>query len=78
MGHILIDTCSFWVINQSSCKMSLTKIDFTKVLNDDQIYDQLMSNYDQLGSDWIAHQRNCMNNIYKAIKDHYKLSLIHI
>ena len=51
MGHILIDTCSFWVINQPFCNMSLTKIDFTKVFNDDQIYDQLMSNYDQLGSE---------------------------
>ena len=56
--------------------MSLTKIDFTKVFNDDQIYDQLMSNYDQLGSDWIAHQWNWMNNIYKAFKDHYKYLII--
>ena len=56
--------------------MSLTKVDFTKVLNDDQIYDQLMSNYDQLGSDWIAHQWNWMNNIYKAFKDHYKYLII--
>ena len=67
MGHILIDTCSFWVINLSYYyNMSLTKVDFTKVLNDDQIYDQLMSNYDQLGSDWIAD-----------LIDH-NLSLIHI
>ena len=56
--------------------MSLTKVDFTKVLNDDQIYEQLMSNYDQLGSDWIAHQWNWMNNIYKAFKDHYKYLII--
>ena len=56
--------------------MTLTKVDFTKVFNDDQIYDQLMSNYDQLGSDWIAHQWNWMNNIYKAFKDHYKYLII--
>ena len=76
MGHILIDSCSFWVINQLFCNMTSTKIDFTKVFNDDQIYDQLMSNYEQLGSDWIAHQWNWMNNIYKAFKDHYKYLII--
>ena len=56
--------------------MSLRQIDFTKVLNDDQVYDHMMASYDQLGKDWIVHQWNWMNNTYAAFKDHYKYLII--
>ena len=56
--------------------MSLRQIDFSKVLNDDQVYDHMMDNYDQLGRDWIVHQWNWMNNTYAAFKDHYKYLII--
>ena len=56
--------------------MSLSQIDFSKVLNDDQVYDLVMANYDQLGKDWIVHQWNWLNAIYKAFKDHYKYLIV--
>jgi len=52
--------------------MSLRQVDFSKVLNDDQVYDHMMKNYDQLGRGWIVHQWSWMNNVYQAFKDHYK------
>ena len=56
--------------------MSLRQIDFSKVLNDDQVYDHMMASYDQLGRDWIVHQWNWMNNTYAAFKDHYKYLIV--
>jgi len=56
--------------------MNLQQIDFSKVLNDTQVYDHMMNNYDQLGRDWIVHQWNWMNNVYKAFEDHYKYLII--
>lgn len=56
--------------------MSLQQVDFTKVLNDDQVYDHVMKSYDQLGRDWIFHQWNWMNNVYKAFHDHYKYLIV--
>ena len=56
--------------------MSLKKIDFSKVLNDDQVYDHMMKSYDQLGRDWIVHQWSWMNNVYQAFKDHYKYLIV--
>ena len=56
--------------------MSLRKIDFSKVLDDDQVYDHMMRSYDQLGRDWIVHQWNWMNNVYQAFKDHYKYLIV--
>mgnify|MGYP005993507981 CR=1 FL=1 len=56
--------------------MSLRQVDFTKVLNDDQVYDHMMRSYDQLGRDWIVHQWNWMNNVYKAFNDHYKYLIV--
>ena len=56
--------------------MSLQQIDFTKVINDDQVYEHVMANYDQLGKDWIAHQWKWMNAVYQAFKDHYKYLII--
>ena len=57
--------------------MSLKQqVDFSKVLNDDQVFDHMMSNYDQLGRDWIVHQWSWMNNVYQAFKDHYKYLIV--
>ena len=56
--------------------MNLQQIDFSKVLNDEQVYDHMMSNYDQLGKDWINHQWRWMNAVYSAFKDHYKYMII--
>ena len=56
--------------------MSLQQIDFTKVINDEQVYEHVMANYDQLGKDWIAHQWKWMNATYQAFKDHYKYMII--
>jgi hypothetical protein len=56
--------------------MNLTQIDFSKVLTDDQVYDHVMANYDQLGRDWIVHQWNWFNNVYQAFNDHYKYLIV--
>ena len=56
--------------------MSLRQVDFTKVLNDDQVYDHMMNSYDQLGRDWIVHQWSWMNNVYQAFNDHYKYLIV--
>ena len=56
--------------------MSLRQIDFTKVLNDDQVYDHMMRSYDQVGRDWIVHQWSWMNNVYQAFNDHYKYLIV--
>jgi predicted transcriptional regulator len=56
--------------------MILNQIDLSKVLNDDQVYDHIMANYDQLGRDWIVHQWNWMNNVYKPFHDHYKYLIV--
>ena len=56
--------------------MSLKQIDFTKVLNDEQVYDHMMANYNELGTNWIEHQWRWMNAVYQAFKDHYKYMII--
>ena len=56
--------------------MSLQQVDFSKVLNDDQVYDHMMRSYDQLGRDWIVHQWSRMNNVYRAFSDHYKYLIV--
>ena len=56
--------------------MALQQIDFSKVINDEQVYDHMMANYDQLGKDWIHHQWKWMNAVYSAFKDHYKYMII--
>ena len=76
MGHYLVDTCSFWVSYLFFTTMSLRQIDFTKVLNDDQVYDHMMRSYDQVGRDWIVHQWSWMNNVYQAFNDHYKYLIV--
>ena len=37
--------------------MAIQQIDFTKVVDDDQVYNHMMANYDQLGKDWIGIKR---------------------
>ena len=76
MGHYLVDTCSFWVSYLIFTTMSLRQIDFSKVLNDDQVYDHMMKSYDQVGRDWIVHQWSWMNNVYQAFNDHYKYLIV--
>ena len=76
MGHIKVDTCSFWVSYLIITTMSLRQIDFSRVLTDDQVYDHMMNSYDRLGRDWIVHQWSWMNNVYKAFKDHYKYMIV--
>ena len=56
--------------------MRLNQVNFSKVLNEDQGYDHMMANDDLLGREWIVHQWNWMNNIYKAFNDHYKYLII--
>ena len=56
--------------------MNLREIDFSRVLNDDQVYDHIMSDYDKLGRDWIVHQWSWMNNVYRAFNDHYKYLIV--
>ena len=47
--------------------MAIQQIDFTKVVDDDQVYNHMMANYDQLGKDWIGHQWKWMNAVYQAV-----------
>ena len=56
--------------------MNLREIDFSRVLNDDQVYDHIMADYDKLGRDWIVHQWSWMNNVYRAFNDHYKYLIV--
>ena len=56
--------------------MTIQQIDFSKVLNDEQVYDNMMANYDYLGKDWINHQWRWMNTVYSAFNDHYKYMII--
>ena len=56
--------------------MSIQEIDFSKTLNDEQVFETIMSNYSNFSKDWIIHQWNWMNNVYWAFKDHYKYMII--
>ena len=56
--------------------MNTNKIDFSKTLTDEQVYESIMMNYSNLSKDWIAHQWNWMNNVYWAFNDHYKYMIV--
>jgi len=56
--------------------MILKQIDFSKVLKDDQVYNNILASYDYLGKDWIVHQWNWMNAVYSPFKDHYKYLIL--
>ena len=54
----------------------MQEIDFSKTLNDDQVYNTIMGNYSHLSKDWIFHQWNWMNNVYWSFNDHYKYMIV--
>ncbi len=56
--------------------MSLQEVDFSKTLNDNQVYEAIMGNYSDLSKDWISHQWNWMNNVYWSFNDHYKYMIV--
>ena len=56
--------------------MSIQEVDFSKTLSDDQVYESIMSHYSTLSKDWISHQWNWMNNVYRPFNDHYKYLII--
>ena len=56
--------------------MNLQEIDFSKTLEDEQVYSSIMSNYSDLSKEWIIHQWNWMNNVYSPFKDHYKYMIV--
>ena len=56
--------------------MALQEIDFSKTLEDEQVYSSIMSNYSDLSKDWIFHQWNWMNSVYSPFKDHYKYMIV--
>ena len=56
--------------------MNLQEIDFSKTLEDEQVYSSIMNNYSDLSKDWIFHQWNWMNNVYSPFKDHYKYMIV--
>tara|TARA_B100000029_G_scaffold194866_1_gene192903 strand:- start:166 stop:1146 length:981 start_codon:yes stop_codon:yes gene_type:complete len=56
--------------------MNIKKVDFSKTLTDDQIYDCLIKNYGPLGKEWMTHQWNWLNYLYKPFKDHIKFLIV--
>ena len=56
--------------------MNIQEIDFSKTLDDEQVYNSIMNNYSDLSKDWIFHQWNWMNNVYSPFKDHYKYMIV--
>ena len=56
--------------------MNLQEIDFSKTLEDEQVYSSIISNYSDLSKEWIIHQWNWMNNVYSPFKDHYKYMIV--
>ncbi len=56
--------------------MNLQEIDFSKTLEDEQVYSSIMTNYSDLSKEWIFHQWNWMNNVYSPFKDHYKYMIV--
>ena len=56
--------------------MSIQEVDFSKTLSDDQVYESIMSHYSTLSKDWISHQWNWMNGVYRPFNDHYKYLII--
>ena len=56
--------------------MALQEIDFSKTLDDEQVYNSIMGNYSDLSKEWIFHQWNWMNNVYSPFKDHYKYMIV--
>ncbi len=56
--------------------MSIEKLDLSKTLSDEQVYESIMNNYSNLSKAWVSHQWNWMNGVYWAFKDHYKYMIV--
>ena len=56
--------------------MEVKQIDFSKTLSEDQVYNCILQNYEALGTDWVTHQWNWINGIYKSFQDHIKFLII--
>ena len=56
--------------------MSIQEVDFSKTLSDEQVYESIMFHYSTLSKDWISHQWNWMNSVYRPFNDHYKYLII--
>ena len=56
--------------------MEAKQVDFTKTLNDDQVYNCIVQNYEVLGTDWVKHQWNWLNGVYLSFEDHVKFLII--
>ena len=56
--------------------MIFEQIDFSKTLNDDQVFETIMKNYSALSNEWISHQWNWINAVYRSFNDHYKYMII--
>ena len=52
--------------------MSLRQIDFTKVINDEQVYEHVMANYDQLGKDSLKEIKPFKPIITRLEKSEFK------
>ena len=76
LGRYLFDLCPIWVSYPAFKVMDIKQIDFSEVLKDDQVYNSILANYDDLGKDWIAHQWNWMNAVYRPFKDHHKYLIL--
>ena len=76
MGHFLVDTCPLWVSYYFFIIMAFQQIDFSKTLTDELVYESIMENYSDLSKEWIFHQWNWMNGVYRSFNDHYKYMII--
>ena len=56
--------------------MELRNLDFTNVVNEEQIHSVILNNYGKIGRDWVAHQWIWLNGIYKSFDDHIKFFII--
>ena len=60
----------------SSIQMEVKNIDFGLVLNEKDVYDCLLKNYEALGTDWVVHQWPWLNGVYISFEDHVKYLIL--
>ena len=56
--------------------MELRNLDFTNVVNEQQIHSVILNHYGLIGREWVAHQWIWLNGIYKSFDDHIKFFII--
>jgi len=56
--------------------MELRNLDFTNVVNEEQIHSVILNHYGLIGREWVAHQWIWLNGIYKSFDDHIKFFII--